>query len=149
MGNPENERTTINVKGMSATAWERAKVAANRNGEAMGAWLTRAVTQLADREAGAREIPPQPANLAPATGNRGSLGVEQLAELMHGMAALAAATGTPPAKPDIRRAYHLVDEHIREARGMPPRPIRVRVGKAGEQSLLGNGRDGHLNGSVQ
>lgn len=56
--------------------------------------------------------------------NHPGLNPSELAGLMHGMAALATATGTPPAKADARRAYALVDDHVRAARGMPPRPVR-------------------------
>lgn len=53
------------------------------------------------------------------------------------MAALSTATGIPPAKADVRRAYLLADDHVREARGLPPRPIRSRAsGKAGGQAAL-------------
>ena len=45
---------------------------------------------------------------------------------MQGMAALAAATGTPPAKADTRQLYALVDDQVRQARGQPPRPVRQR-----------------------
>ena len=47
MGNLSDERTTINVKGMSVSSWERAKKAAGKQDESMGAWLTRAVEHLA------------------------------------------------------------------------------------------------------
>ena len=53
---------------------------------------------------------------------------------MQAMAELAKATGTNRSKADIRRAYGLADEHVREARGMPPRPVRI-PGKAVGQSL--------------
>ena len=57
--------------------------------------------------------------------NHPGLNPSELAGLMQGMAALTTATGTPPAKADARRAYALVDDHVRAARGMPPRPIRL------------------------
>lgn len=50
----------------------------------------------------------------------------KLASLMQGMAALAAATGTTPAKADTRRLYGLVDEHVRQLRGLPPPPVHRR-----------------------
>ena len=67
--------------------------------------------------------------------------VEGLGQLMQGLAALAAVTGTPPAKADTRRLYALVDDQVRQARGMPPRPVRRRQGGlAAGQSLLENGK---------
>ena len=147
MGNPSDERTTINVKGMSVSSWERAKKAAGKQDEGMGAWLTRAVEHLANLEDGPREFPPMaPANPAPELGNPTEpvaprAPVEGLGQLMQGMAALAHATGTPPAKADTRRLYALVDDQVRQARGMPPRPVRRRQGGlAAGQSLLENGK---------
>lgn len=134
MGNPLDERTTINVKGVSVTAWERAKKAANKQDETMGTWLSRAAEHLANLEDGPREFPPMvtPANLPLEMGNPppAPAPVENLGQLMQGMAALAAATGTPPAKADTRRLYALVDDRVRQARGQPPRPVRVRQARA-------------------
>jgi len=65
--------------------------------------------------------------------NHPGLNPSELAGLMQGMAALATATGTPPAKADMRRAYALVDDQVRQARGMPPRPIRQPKPKAQAQ----------------
>ena len=143
MGNPDDERTTINVKGVSVRAWERAKASAIRQGQPMGVWLSRAIVQLADMEAGPREFPPAnpSANLGAGTGNPGpaaTMTAADLADLMRGMAAYAEATGVPQAKADVRRAYGLADELVRDARGIPrkPRP----VGKTAGQSLLEKGK---------
>ncbi len=57
---------------------------------------------------------------------------------MQGMASLASATGVPPAKADVRRAYGLADDLVRDARGIPRKP-RI-VGKARGQSLLENSK---------
>ena len=121
MANPEDERTVINVKGVSVEAWEIAKKAANKQGEPMGTWLSRAARTQANLEDGPRELPPLPvANLGRNSGNPSLLPIEQLGALMQGMAALSAATGTPPAKGVTRRAYALVDDHIRDASGLRP-----------------------------
>lgn len=144
MDNPSDDRVTINVKSVSAKSWERAKVAANKQGQTMGEWLSRAINQLANNEAGPRELPALPAaNFRPETGNPGpsaAMSAGDLADMMRGLAALATASGTPPAKADIRRAYGLADDLVRDARGMPrkPRPI----GKAIGQSSLQNGKAG-------
>jgi hypothetical protein len=59
MGNPaDDEKTTINVKGVSASSWEQARKAAHRAGDSMGTWLSRACDQLAKLEAGDRLILP-------------------------------------------------------------------------------------------
>lgn len=50
MGNSSPDRTIINVKGMDAAAWEEAKRAANRRGETMGEWLSRACLAQARTE---------------------------------------------------------------------------------------------------
>ena len=100
----------------------------------MGAWVSRALIDRVNLEAGPREFPPEPANLDPKMANPSTLTVahlhpgpgDVLGDLMQGMAALAAATGINPAKADIRRVYGLVDERVREARGMPPRQPRKR-----------------------
>ena len=142
MVNPDDERATINVKGVAARAWERAKTAALKQDETMGVWLSRAIDYRADAEAGPREFPP--ANPAPKTVKpEAALAAEQLADLMRGMAALATATSIAPAKADIRRVYRLADDLVRDARGMPPRKLRI-AGKAGWQSLLENGKAGAI-----
>ncbi len=146
MDNPDDEKTTINVKSVSAAAWERAKSSATKQGETMGAWLSRAINRLADSEAGPREFPPSLANPAPEMVKPDSPSVPvspvDLATLMQGMASLASATGVPPAKADVRRAYGLADDLVRDARGIPRKP-RI-VGKARGQSLLESSKAGTL-----
>jgi hypothetical protein len=65
MDNPEltqelidDEKTIVNIKGVSKSAWERARQAANRSGESMGDWISRAANQLANLEAGQRFFEP-------------------------------------------------------------------------------------------
>ena len=152
MGNPEDERTIINVKGVSAPAWERAKKAANKQGQAMGAWLSRAINQLADAEDGPREFPPLPVgnpppemgNLSPPAGNPEGMTADQLAAVMQGLAAVAASSWTLPTKVAVRRIYSLVDDHVREAKRLPPAPVRLRSApsarKAVGQSLPRKGK---------
>jgi hypothetical protein len=48
----------VNIKGISAKEWEKARGIATRNGEGMGQYVSRALAQLADREAGERFFPP-------------------------------------------------------------------------------------------
>jgi hypothetical protein len=57
MDNPTDERITVTVKGLSVTAWNEARMAATKTGEPMGVWLSRAIVEQANREAGRpREI---------------------------------------------------------------------------------------------
>ena len=140
MANPGDETTIINVKSVSAAAWEKAKKAANKQGETMGAWLTRAITQLANREdEHPREFPPvkPAANHAPV--RPGTMTAAEVAHMMQGMAALVAATGRTPPKPITARAYRLADDLFRHEMGLPPNPVRL-AGLAKKQSLLENGK---------
>ena len=58
MAQDEGQSTIINVKGVSAKAWETTKKRANLRCETMGEWLTRAINTQANLEAGPREFPP-------------------------------------------------------------------------------------------
>lgn len=142
MGNPPNDKTTINVKAVPVKSWERAKSCAAKQDEAMGEWLHRAINQLADMEAGPREFPPvkPEANKISEAGNPGqsTMTPGELAGLLGGIAAAAAACGVPAARADLRRAYGLADDMVRDARGIPrkPRPS----GKALRQSSLLSGK---------
>jgi hypothetical protein len=78
------DKTIVNVKGISVPSWDRGKAAANRAGETMGSWLSRAIDQLADREAGQRYIPPDaPAN--PPTVQRSEIDLREVAAVLVAM----------------------------------------------------------------
>jgi len=110
------------IKVMPKSIRDMTVAAARDEGLTVGQWLERVI-----RERVAEGRPsPQPVGAS-------SLTPTELAGLMQGMAALATATGTPPAKADMRRAYALVDDQVRQARGMPPRPIRQPKAKAQAQ----------------
>ena len=84
--------TTINVKHVSAKAWQRAKEAAGRNGEDLGPWVSRACNLLADMEVGGREfVPGQPVN--PMSHDQLTARISAAAELLKGFAAVQAAAG--------------------------------------------------------
>lgn len=142
MDNRADEKTTINVKSVSVAAWDRAKKAATKQGEAMGEWLSRAINQLADIEAGPREFPPAnpPVNQISETGNpvRFALSPAELSDLMHAQAALTTATGKLPAKADTGRAHALAAEMVRAAIGMPPKPLRIGKAPAKKINKMGN-----------
>lgn len=129
MDNPDDEKTTINVKGVFVKAWETAKKAANRQEMTMGLWLSRASETQANLEAGPMEIPA--ANLPAQPGNPLTLPAEDLAAMMAGMVALAGATGVQPSKRTVRQVYGLIEDRVRLARADAP----VIVGKAARQSL--------------
>jgi hypothetical protein len=134
MGNPEVKRTIINVKGMDAEQWERAKLAANRQDETMGEWLSRAVKQLADMEEGGREFGPGERT------ERKPLTAEQVAALMQAAAQLALATGKPAPKSHAHGLRAVVDDLTRQARGLPPvKPRANRPPRLGQSKLIESG----------
>lgn len=55
----DEETQIVNIKGVLSKEWERARGIAGRNGESMGQYVSRALAQLADREAGANLVPPE------------------------------------------------------------------------------------------
>jgi hypothetical protein len=129
--NPEVKRTIINVKGMDAEQWERAKSAANRQDETMGEWLSRAVKHLADMEEGGREFGPgAPVN------PRQSMTPEQVAALMHATAALQVAAGKPVPLRSAAGLRAVADDLARAARGLPPKPVRTAVKRPANRTPL-------------
>lgn len=104
MAEPDEPTTTVNVKNMPVAAWRRAGDRARANDETLGQWLSRAIHQLADREAGTgRVIPPA----RPATPEQPRQTAEEMAaaaQLLAAMAATlqamtaAASAGMPPAR---------------------------------------------------
>ena len=136
MGNPDQDKTTINVKSVQASSWVRAKDAAAKADESMGAWLSRAADQLANLEAGDRLI--LKGNPQPVSGNPGNpVGPDEtLAGLLHGygealkgLAALAEA-GVGPTQAELKTLRGVVRHRARELAGMPQGPVRTRAGKA-------------------
>jgi len=118
MANPEDEKTVINVIGVSAKARERAnQERGKKQDETMHDWVSQAANHLDDRGSGRGFSPTLQANLRSEMVKPSGLTAPELAGLMQRMAALATATGTSPTKADVRRAYALVDHHGREARG--------------------------------
>jgi hypothetical protein len=136
--NPAYETTTVNVKSMPVDAWNMAKAASSKTGETLGEWLARAIRQLAEREAGVREISPTKilakpqANLAiPPSLSPGE--VESLAQAMR---LATEGAGVPLPKASARHVVALATQHLRAARGLPEPKPRVRrqaiEGKAAE-----------------
>lgn len=97
-----DEKTIINVKGVSLKAWERAKTAAGRNDETLGSWVSRAANLLADMEAGGREyVPGRPAE--PATHDQITARIGAVGALLQGYAAMATATGRPAGRATVSK----------------------------------------------
>ena len=143
MGNPDDGRTTINVKGVTREAWERARAAATKSGEAMGAWLSRAVDQLARLEAGPREFPP--ALAVKPTNNSGNPDADaRLIDLLTAAATLSTACGGKlSAVPGLTA---LCAERVRSARGLPPLAARRPPRRAVLASRIGVDDASGLNG---
>lgn len=129
MDNPDDEKTTINVKGVYVKAWETAKKAANRQNMTMGLWLSRASETQANLEDGPMEIPA--ANPTPDWVKPAILTADEIGVMMSGMVAMAGATGVQPSKRTVRQVYGLIEDRVRLARS----DAFVIVGKASRQSL--------------
>lgn len=130
MATPEEATTTINVKNVRSTAWERAKLAANRQGETMGEWLSRAIDHLANLESGQREIAP-------------GKPVKPTAELLAEIAPVVGGNLADMTREARSSVSALVDAHIRESQGLPPRPVRVPPPRlAGRKAEPQNGQSG-------
>lgn len=87
MGNPSPDRTIINVKGMDAAAWEEAKRAANRRGETMGEWLSRACLAQARTEQRDGIIEPAAAANPPAAPPAPAIDLGNVARVIEAMRA--------------------------------------------------------------
>jgi hypothetical protein len=118
------ERTTVNVKGVLERSWERTKVAAQRRGETLGLWMSRAVEMQADREEGMSIAD----LMAPVVG---ALTSEQLtarqlstAALLQGVAAMKASTGKATGKATVSLALASLEQRMIETEGAPAPRLR-------------------------
>lgn len=135
MATPDAETTTVNLKSMPVSVWNRAKNCANRQGETLAEWLTRAITQLADREESApRETvqggqdsrrdsqPDRPRAQAP------ELAPTDLEALVRAMTMAAESSGVPIPKATGQHVLAVGAAHLRAARGLPaPKPRAPRT----------------------
>ena len=128
MANPDDEKTVINVKGVSISAWEDAKRSAAKVGESMGFWLSQAARDRANLLAGDRVI--LPGNPEPVKGN--PLEPGQVAALMQGFAATVAATGVQPKVALVKQAYAAMESLLPGA----PEPRQVLLERAGNGRFL-------------
>jgi hypothetical protein len=147
MGNPDQERTTINVKGVLVSAWETAKKAANKQNETMGSWLSRAIPHLANLEAGPREFPPvnpepNSANPSPAAYVGPPIDVLMaIVALSQEVRESAHAAGIDYPKSAARRHSAILRSAQLAVLGKPTRAQpRTLIGLASGQSLLKNGK---------
>ena len=116
MVNPEDSRTTINVKSVRASAWERARKAAIQSGEAMGSWLSDTVDYRLDRE-GKTEIiaPGLPGANLPADAGNPAISLPDLASVLTTMRALE----VPIQKRVGRELNAMLYDYLRSGRGLP------------------------------
>lgn len=137
MDEPQIERTTITVKSVEVEAWAAAKASILRSGETMGAWVSRAIRQLAQREEGVREIlpderpavslglPPVSVGFAPEVFPAEALTL--LRETMLAAHAVSVASGVPVPKGVASHGFAVLASQLRIARGMPPIAPRRRA----------------------
>ena len=140
MGNP----TTINVKAVDFEAWDKARNSANKQGETMGIWLSRALITQVNLEAGPREFPPDSSANPGRKSANPPLTPEQLtdrmnatAAMMQGLAAIKAATGKATGLRTVARALAAFEQRQIEAEGVPPaRLVGKAIGKEYPPSLV-------------
>ncbi len=87
MGNSSSDKTIVNVKGMDSAAWEEAKRAANRRGETMGEWLSRACLAQARTELRDGIIEPAAAANPPAAPPAPAIDLGNVARVIEAMRA--------------------------------------------------------------
>jgi hypothetical protein len=141
----DDDKAPMTVKGMPVRARQRALKAANKQGQSMAEWLTRAIDQLADREEGEREtFPDERANLpaivgpvSPAVIPPGFL--SDLTEAMGAAKGIADAAGVPVPKATARHAFAILTDHLRLVRGLAP--VKPRQTKPGKGQTLSVGQE--------
>src|SRR5215213_4416515 len=100
---------TVNIKGISSKEWEKARGIATRNSESMGEYVSRALAQLAEREAGERFFPPE--RFSAAIPYNPGIALQEVAAVL---VALKEA-GLPIQKRIGRNINALLDAKLREA----------------------------------
>jgi hypothetical protein len=124
MDNPTNERTTVTVKGLSVTAWNEAKKAATKTGEPMGVWLSRAIVEQANREAGRpRELPPE--KPTPLTPDQLTARMTAVGQLGSSIASIKQSTGRATGRSALQRSLASLEQLLNDAEGPPSRVLRI------------------------
>jgi hypothetical protein len=146
----DDDKAAMTVKGMPVRARQRALKAANKQGQSMAEWLTRAIDQLADREEGAREtFPDERANRANPPAIVGAVSpavippgfLSDLTEAMGAAKGIADAAGVPVPKATARHAFAILTDHLRLVRGLGPvKPRQTRLEKGQTLSVDGGDR---------
>ena len=116
---PEDQPRTapVNIKSMPVDVWARMTQAKEKQGETTAEWLTRAINQLADREAGERYIPPGEAvGPGPITPS-----VREIRETIEHLArVLAGLSGVPNCGRVAQRLRRVMEQHIELLAVSPP-----------------------------
>lgn len=112
------------VKGIDPAAWKRGTDAAKRRGEPFRIWLARAIDREASANRGDRIIPPdeRPGLPPSAPPSAPGLAPPAVADLLQAAAQVAAASGRKMPREVATHCYGLLVDHLRTARGLPPRP---------------------------
>jgi len=136
MDNPTDKRTTITVKGLSVTAWNEAKKAAAKAGEPMGAWLSRAIVEQVNREAGRpRELPPE--KPTPLTPDQITARMSAVGQLGSSVASIKQSTGRATGRSALQRSLASLEQLLNDAEGPPSRVVRIERKTSGQTSSIG------------
>lgn len=109
----------VTVKAMPVAEWKRAKDAAEKQDQSMAEWLARAINQLADREAGEREVFPNQAPVSPPSLPTPTIPAGEVTEMMRAAHAVSQAAGVPVPKTVARHLFAVLSAQARAARGLP------------------------------
>jgi hypothetical protein len=113
----------MTIKNVPIATRKKMAAAAARADETMSEFLVRAVDTQVAVDAGNQVIPPgQPDKPEPQVPALIPVSVVDLAGLMQALAAVGSAHGLPPGV--TREAYAAARMRLREARGLPGKPIR-------------------------
>jgi hypothetical protein len=124
MANQTDETTIINVRGVSASLWKQAGDCAKKQDESLGVWLTRAIRDRVNIEAGPRELPPLRAvNNAPEIANHDASTVVVL-DAMSRLLTSVIAGGERIQKRNVRETNRLLYTTLRQVQGLPITPQR-------------------------
>lgn len=126
-----DDKAAWTIKSVPVEVRKLAVACAAKQGETMAEWLTRAVRNQANLEAGERVLPPArtasglPAVRSTSTPDTGlPVDMTELADLMQAALAVSQAADVPMPKTTARHALMLVTAQLRSARGLPPKRLR-------------------------
>ena len=140
MDNPAAQKTTVNVKNVEVDAWDIARKQAAKNDESLGSIVSRALYQMGKTDL------LEPGNASGSSANlngRAANPGTDLPTLLHAAAALVQATGG--SLDVVTGLKSLLNERVREERGLPPTRRRKTLllnGKASANLLSETGNPG-------